>query len=257
MFCSKCGNKILDESLYCNFCGNKVEVFADTKEKENNKIKNENIKQKEDIDTEKEKTQEAKPSNAIESKEEADEVYKVCPNCGKLIKWKERACSYCGAPVHEPQFQQIRGGLAHPVISGKNFQTAIRKRPISVVLVALLGAAFLITLLALIASNNTLLAIIIYFPIFIIITFSLIFINLRKIKSRSLSFLITTCVLLVILIISSVALSNIQNKKNIAKATTQSTEKTNVTAAEASETLKQVEISKYNPSNINMLAAAD
>jgi hypothetical protein len=61
----------------------------------------------------------------------------------------------------------------------------------------------------------------------------------------------------VILIISSVAFSNIQNKKNIVKATTQSTEKANVTAAEASETIKQVEVSKYNPTNINTLAAAD
>jgi hypothetical protein len=61
----------------------------------------------------------------------------------------------------------------------------------------------------------------------------------------------------VILIISSVAFSNIQNKKKIVKATTQSTEKSNVTAAEASETIKQVEVSKYDPANINTFAAAD
>jgi len=129
-----------------------------------------------------------------------DEMYKICPNCGKLIKWKDKVCSYCGALYRKPQFQELRGGITHPVNSDKNFRTVTLKRPISIVLVVLLGIIFLITMLAF--SPIPLMAIIIYFPIFIIITFSLIFVNLRKIKSRSLGFLITTCVLLVLLIIS-------------------------------------------------------
>lgn len=161
-----------------------------------------------------------------------DELYKACPNCGKLIKWKDRVCSYCGAPYHKPQVLELRGGMTHPVNSDKNFRTVTSKRPISIVLVVLLGILFLFTLLIFAFSHLILLAIIICFPIFIIITFSLIFINLRKVKSRSVGFLISTCVLLVILIISSVAFSNIQNKKNIVKATTQSVEKDNVTATE-------------------------
>ena len=196
-----------------------------------------------------------------------------CDKCGKEIKEDSGFCNYCGNKINAVNTKNIdinhekdinkniaidAENKPYPVKENNNNISTIKcKRPISIVLSCLLGAAFLITLLSLIGVHFTLLAIIIYFPIFIIITFSLIFVNLRKIKSRSLSFLITTCVLLVILIISSVAFSNIQNKKSIAKATTQSTEKTNVTAAEASETLKQVEVSKYNPTNINMLAAAD
>ena len=211
MLCDKCGKEIKEDSGFCNYCGNKINTVN---------TKNVDIIHKKDgID---------------------DEIYKVCPNCGKLIKWKDRVCSYCDVPVHEPQSQELRGGITHPVNSDKNFRTVTPKRPISIVLSCLLGAAFLITLLSLIGVHLTLLAIIIYFPIFLIITFSLIFVNLRKIKSRSLGFLITTCALLVILIISSVAFSNIQNKKNIVKATTQSTEKANVIAAEATETTTTV-----------------
>ena len=162
-----------------------------------------------------------------------DEMYKICPNCCKLIKWEARVCSYCGVPYHKPQFQELRGGMTHPVNSDKNFRTVTPKRPISIVLVVLLGIVFLITILASLGSSPILLMyIIIYLLIFIIITFSLIFVNLRKNKNRTLSFLISTCVLLVILIISSVAFSNIQNKKNIVKATTQDVEKANVTATE-------------------------
>ena len=30
-----------------------------------------------------------------------DEVYKVCPSCGKLIKWEAVICTYCGLQVQE------------------------------------------------------------------------------------------------------------------------------------------------------------
>lgn len=165
--------------------------------------------------------------------------YKSCPGCGKLIKWEAVICPYCNLPYPEIEFQEPRGGVTQTVNSDKNFRTNTPKRPISIVLVVLLEIVFLTTILVfLFTPPNLLLLIIIYFPIFIIITFSLIFVNLRKIKSRSLGFLITTCVLLVILIISSVAFSNMQKKKNIVEAVTKSAEKANVTAPETTTRYK-------------------
>jgi len=167
-----------------------------------------------------------------------DEMYKICPNCGKLIKWKDRVCSYCGVPYHKPQFQELRGGMTHPVNSDKNFRTVTPKRPISIVLVVLLGIVFLITILASLGSSPILLMyIIIYLLIFIIITFSLIFVNLRKNKNRTLSFLISTCVLIAILIVSSVGFSNIESKKNVAKVIPQNTNSTTIT--ETTETTQE------------------
>jgi len=152
-----------------------------------------------------------------------DEIFKICPNCSKLIKWDAEICNYCGTKYSAPQFSQIRGGLLHPVSSDENTKTTIYKRPISIVLSVLFGVVFLITLIALIGLSSTpLFAIIIYFPIFIIITFSLIFVNLRKNKKRTLSFLISTLLLIAILIVSSVGISNmniknfvVEIKKNI------------------------------------------
>lgn len=144
---------------------------------------------------------------------QSDETYKVCPNCNKVIEWESKICPNCGLPCTEVQFQELRGGLKHPILSSKNAQTTIYKRPLSIVLVILLGILFLFTLLIFAISHLSLLAIIICFPIFIIITFSLIFVNLRKNKNRTLSFLISTCALIAILIISSVSFSNIQGKK--------------------------------------------
>ena len=199
MFCNKCGKEIKEDSVFCNYCGNQINT-ANTK---NVDI----IHKKDSVD---------------------DETYKVCPSCGKLIKWKDKVCSYCGETYRKPQFTHIRGAISHPVISDKNFRTVTSKRPISIVLVVLLGVVFLMTLFILIAFNKTLLAIIIYFPIFIIITFSLIFVNL-KIKRRSLGFLISTCAMIAIFIISSVGFSNIESKKNVAKVIPKNTNSTTTT----------------------------
>jgi len=147
-----------------------------------------------------------------------EEVYKICQNCGKLIKWKDRVCSYCGAPYRKPQFTQIRGSLSHPIKSSKNFRSLTHKRPISIILIVLLGIFFLLTILIFPPTSSfPLMPIIICFPVFTIITFSLIFINLRKNKKRTISFLISTFVLIAVLIVSSVFFFNTVSKINVSK----------------------------------------
>ena len=147
-----------------------------------------------------------------------DETFKVCPNCGKLIKWETVICNYCGEKYIEPQYSHIRGSMMHPVFPNKDIKITIHKKPISIFLCVLLGILFLLTLITLIYLNSTpLFAIIIYFPIFIIITFGLIFVNLKKNKKRTISFLISTILLIAILTVSSFHVSNIQIKNTILK----------------------------------------
>ena len=154
-------------------------------------------------------------------KKQPDEVYKICQNCGKLIKWKDRACSYCGVRYRKPQFAHIRGSLLHPIDSDKNLRSIIRKKPISIILIIFLGIFFLLTILifSFTFSATPLMAIIICFPVFIIITFSLIFVNLRKNKKRMIGFIISTCILITILILTifSVGFSNIVSNINFYK----------------------------------------
>ena len=174
-------------------------------------------------------------------KKQPDEVYKICQNCGKLIKWKDRVCPYCGVRYRKPQFAHIRGSLLHPIDSDKNLRSIIRKRPISIILVIFLGIFFLLTILifSLTSPPFPLMAIIICFPVLIIITFSLIFVNLRKNKKRTISFLISTCILTAILILTvfSVGFSNIASKINFSKVISESDSTTTtiieqITAAE-------------------------
>lgn len=147
-----------------------------------------------------------------------EEVYKICQNCGKLIKWKDRACSYCGVPYHKPQFTQIRGNLSHPIKSNKNFRSLTYKRPISIILIVLLGIFFLLTIMIFPPTSPfPLMTIIICFPVFTIITFSLIFVNLGKNKKRTISFLISTFVLIAVLIVSLVFFSNTVSKIDVSK----------------------------------------
>lgn len=146
-----------------------------------------------------------------------DEIY--CPQCGKPIKKETVICPNCGVQVKELKVVATQP----PANQIQNIQTVIHKRPLSIVLIVLLGIAFLIALIILSAFHLALLAIIIYFPIFIIITFNLIFVNLRKNKNRTISFLISTCVLIAILIVSLIGFSNIESKKNVAKAIPQNT----------------------------------
>lgn len=191
-----------------------------------------------------------------------------CNKCGKEIKEDSIFCNYCGNQMDQVDKvvnvnDKVKNDKNNDSIkadveankSEKNNQPKL-KRPISIVLVVLLGVAFLITLIPLFVFNNSLLAIIIYFPIFIIIAFSLIFVNL-KIKNRSLGFLISTCTMVVILIVSSIGFSIIQNKKNTQKATSQNSEKATIATLKTTETIKQVEVSKYNPTNINAFATSD
>ena len=63
MFCNKCGKEIAESSVYCNYCGNNI----DTSNTEN----------------------------------DDDETYKVCPSCGKLIKWEAVICPKCGVQIKE------------------------------------------------------------------------------------------------------------------------------------------------------------
>jgi len=62
-----------------------------------------------------------------------------------------------------------------------------------------------------------LIAIIVCFPVFIVITFSLIFVNLRKNKKRMIGFIVSTCILAVILIVSSIFFSDIVGKISFSK----------------------------------------
>ena len=199
MLCDKCGKEVAEGSVFCNYCGNYINA-------ENTKNL-EGIKKKDSID---------------------DETCKVCPSCGKFIKWEDKVCSYCGETYRKPQFTHIRGGIGHPVISDKNIRTPNSKRPISIVLVVLLGAAFFMTFIPLAAFGKSALGVIIFFPIFIIITFSLIFVNLRKNRKRMLGFLIATCVMVAILILASTLYA--LRPKNIESA------ETIITAAETTQT---------------------
>ena len=208
-------------------------------------------------------------------KKQPDEVYKICQNCGKLIKWKDRVCSYCGVRYHKPQFAHVRGSLSHPINFNKNFRSIIRKRPISIILVVLLGIFFLLTILVFSFTFPPLplMAIIICFPVFIIVTFSLIFVNLRRNKKRMISFLILTCILITILILTifSVGFSNIVSNINFSKVipkndnlttitvdltttteniistqnTTDTTEETETTAEEISKSLPTLKLVVY------------
>lgn len=153
-----------------------------------------------------------KSGGESKTENQSDESYKVCPNCGKTIRRERVICPNCGIDLPE-----LRGGLQHPILSNKNAyrinDTTIHKRPLSIGLIVFLGVIFLIALIIWSVFHLDLAAIIILFPIFIIITFSLIFVNLRKNKTRTFGFLISTCVLIIILIILSVGFSNMQSKK--------------------------------------------
>jgi len=99
--------------------------------------------------------------------------------------------------------------------------TDSEKRPISILLVILLGTPFLITFLLTFIFDTGAFAIITYFPIFIIITFILIFVNLGKNKTRTNGFIIATCTMVAILAISSYYLYHYSLSS---KGTTDSTE---------------------------------
>ena len=76
-----------------------------------------------------------------------DEIYKSCPSCGKLIKWESLICPYCNTPYPEIEFQELRGGMTHPVFSNKNSQTPNNKKPLLITLIILIGAAILFALI--------------------------------------------------------------------------------------------------------------
>ena len=67
MFCSKCGNKIADDALFCKYCGQKVE-------------------QEDDINIEDRKKREIVYDG---------EIHK-CPNCGEILKSFVPVCPACG-----------------------------------------------------------------------------------------------------------------------------------------------------------------
>ena len=177
-----------------------------------------------------------------------DEVYKICQNCGKLIKWKDRVCSYCGVRYRKPRYAHIRGSLLHPIDSDKNLRSIIRKKPISIILIIFLGIFFLLTILifSFTFSATPLMAIIICFPVFIIITFSLIFVNLRKNKKRMIGFIISTCILITILILTifSVGFSNIVSNINFYKVIPKNDNLTTITI-DSTTTTENI-ISKQN-----------
>ncbi len=84
-----------------------------------------------------------------------------------------------------------------------------QKRPISILLVSLLGGVFLLFLLNFIFAignplSNTFLCLTIFTPIFFIISLVLLLINKRKNKRRTNYFIISTAILAVLLIISPV-----------------------------------------------------
>jgi uncharacterized membrane protein YqjE len=175
MYCNKCGKEIPNDSIYCNFCGNKIEV-----------INKEKIDNKASID-------ESKIEN-VEKKQ---------------------------APTHSQSSNQNANNQQNSVLNS-SLSKVPYKRPISVVLVVLLGTSFFLNFMILLAIKNPELAIVIYFPIFIIISFSLIFVNLGKNKNRMFGFLIATCVMIAILVSASISYS-FKLKNSQADSVTQDT----------------------------------
>lgn len=68
-----------------------------------------------------------------------DEIYKSCPGCGKLIKWGAVVCPYCKLPCPEIEYQELRGGMTHPVFAKQNSRAPNNKRTLLIILVILLG----------------------------------------------------------------------------------------------------------------------
>lgn len=143
-----------------------------------------------------------------------NETYKTCPNCGKLISWNAKVCPYCNFRYPKIDFQELRGGMTHPVISEGGSEGYHYKRPISIVLIVLLGILFLFMLTVFSISKTPLVALIICFPIFIIISFVLIFVNKGKNKIRMVSFSVSTCLMVIIFTIS-VIIFTINESKNV------------------------------------------
>ena len=172
-------------------------------------------------------------------KKQPDETYKVCQNCGKLIKWKDRRCSYCGVRYRKPKFAQIRGSLVHPIDSDKNLKPIVYKRPISIVLVIFFAIIFILSILIFSFTYPPvpLMAVIVCFPVFIVITFSLIFVNLRKKKKRMIGFIISTSLLAAILIVSSVFFSGNIFKINYFKEISESDSETTTIVEKTTETV--------------------
>jgi hypothetical protein len=83
----------------------------------------------------------------IDKDNQDDDIYKSCPGCGKLMKWEALICPNCNLRYPEIEFQELRGGMTHPVLSGNNFKTPSHKRPISIALIIILGIAFVSALL--------------------------------------------------------------------------------------------------------------
>jgi len=173
MHCSNCKAKVNPGDKKCPNCG----ATLIWNNKKNQPLKTKNTKEK------------------VKDKQE-DEIF--CPECGKIIKKNTVICPHCGAQIKE---LKIKNSLVTP----KNI--FIEKRPISILLVILLGIPFLITFSSTLTFNRGTLAIITHFPIFIIITFILIFVNLGKNKSRTNGFILATCIMVVILIGASISYS--------------------------------------------------
>ncbi|MHB1347924.1 MAG: DUF4352 domain-containing protein [Candidatus Humimicrobiaceae bacterium] len=139
-----------------------------------------------------------------------DDIYKSCPNCGKLIKWEDRICPECNMPYPEIEYLELRGGMTHPVFAEDISKVREYKRPLSVTLIFLLGIAFVFALLAYTASKSPLTAIIIFFPIFILLALALVFINLRKNKKRMLGFLISALLMSIIFSVSFISFQTLE-----------------------------------------------
>ncbi len=116
---------------------------------------------------------------------------KKCPNCGATLIWKNKN-------TKEKVKDKNRAKEKTP-----------QERPISILLVSLLGGVFLLFLLSSIfATDNPLfgvsICLTVFTPIFFIISLVLLLINKRENKRRTNYFIISTAVLAVLLIISPV-----------------------------------------------------
>jgi len=128
-----------------------------------------------------------------------------CSNCNSEVKKGEKKCAKCGATLIWN-------------VSKKEPKKEVNKRPISIIFILLIGILFLIVLLVSILPfekeifiNSISFVFVLFSPIFLIVSFILIFRNKGKNTRRMLGFMITTFATFAILISAIAIFTNSVN----------------------------------------------
>ena len=138
-----------------------------------------------------------------------------CSNCKAKVNPGDKKCLNCGATLiwNNKKKQPLKTKNTKEKVKDKNKvkEKTPQKRPISILLVSLLGGVFILSLLpSIFATYNSLFSVSIcltvFAPIFFIISLVLLLVNKRKNKKRTKYFAITTIVLAALIIISAVGI---------------------------------------------------